>query len=83
LFVSVRAKSTDKSPSCEVCFLNHFLTRILAGVFGAYLLGVYDPDTETYQTISKLGTGFSEEQLQQLSDAMRPHVIQQPRPYYK
>lgn len=31
------------------------------GVFGAYLLSVYDPETETYQTISKLGTGFSEE----------------------
>ena len=31
------------------------------GVFGAYLLSVYDPETESYQTISKLGTGFSEE----------------------
>ncbi|GLI65526.1 hypothetical protein VaNZ11_009081 [Volvox africanus] len=53
------------------------------GVFGAYLLGIYDPDTEAYQTISKLGTGFSEEQLQQLADAMRPHIVPQPRPYYK
>lgn len=54
-----------------------------AGVFGAYLLGIYDPDTETYQTISKLGTGFSEEQLQQLADSMRPHIIPQPRNYYR
>lgn len=52
------------------------------GVFGAYLLAVYDPDTETYQTISKLGTGFSEEQLSQLAEAMRPHTIPQPRHYY-
>ncbi|GFR47278.1 hypothetical protein Agub_g8965 [Astrephomene gubernaculifera] len=53
------------------------------GVYGAYLLGVYDPDTETYQTISKLGTGFSEEQLAQLADTMRPHIIPQPRKYYR
>eukprot|EP00775_Hariotina_reticulata_P004672 gene4672-4926_t len=54
-----------------------------AGVFGAYLLAVYDPDSESYQTISKLGTGFSEEQLVQLADSLRPSLIPQPRPYYK
>ncbi len=54
-----------------------------AGVFGAYLLAVYDDETETYQTISKLGTGFSEEQLVQLADSLRPAIIPAPRPYYQ
>ncbi len=53
-----------------------------AGVFGAYLLAVYDPEAEVYQTISKLGTGFSEEQLKELADSLRPHIIPQPRAYY-
>eukprot|EP00878_Enallax_costatus_P010738 GHUV01011215.1.p1 GENE.GHUV01011215.1~~GHUV01011215.1.p1 ORF type:complete len:820 (+),score=334.68 GHUV01011215.1:667-3126(+) len=54
-----------------------------AGVFGAYLLAVYDDESETYQTISKLGTGFSEEQLVQLADSLRPAIIPAPRPYYQ
>eukprot|EP00879_Flechtneria_rotunda_P015567 GHRR01016281.1.p1 GENE.GHRR01016281.1~~GHRR01016281.1.p1 ORF type:complete len:245 (+),score=85.61 GHRR01016281.1:278-1012(+) len=54
-----------------------------AGVFGAYLLAVYDDETETYQTISKLGTGFSEEQLVQLADSLRGSIIPGPRPYYR
>lgn len=54
-----------------------------AGVFGAYLLAVYDDENEAYQTISKLGTGFSEEQLVQLADSLRPAIIPKPRSYYK
>jgi hypothetical protein len=39
--------------------------------------------TSSHQTISKLGTGFSEEQLAQLADTLRPHVLEGPRPYYQ
>lgn len=53
------------------------------GVFGAYLLAVYDPDQELYQTISKLGTGFSEELLKELADSLRPHIITAPKNYYR
>jgi len=36
-----------------------------AAVFGAFLLAVYNPQRESYQTVCKAGTGFSDEQLQQ------------------
>jgi DNA ligase-1 len=39
--------------------------------YGAFLLGCYDSDSETYQTICKLGTGFSEEVLKTLSEQLK------------
>ncbi|DBB17196.1 hypothetical protein WJX82_005523 [Trebouxia sp. C0006] len=53
------------------------------GVFGAFLLAIYNEETEEYQTISKIGTGFSEEQLKDLADLLRPLTISDPRTYYR
>ena len=52
------------------------------GVFGAFLLAVYDARSETYQSISKIGTGFREEQLESIAGRLSSHVIAGPRPYY-
>ncbi len=41
-------------------------------VYGAFLLACYDPDSETYQTACKIGTGFSEEQLTELYEKLKP-----------
>jgi DNA ligase-1 len=40
-------------------------------VYGAFLLACYDPDTEQYQTICKIGTGFSEEILETHYQALK------------
>ncbi|AEP15409.1 DNA ligase 1 [Emiliania huxleyi virus 88] len=53
------------------------------GVYGAYLLAVYDPDEEVFQSVCKIGTGFSDEDLIQLSDSLTPHIVpQKPSDYY-
>lgn len=51
-------------------------------VYGAFLLACYDPETEEYQTICKLGTGFSDENLQLFYDTLKDHVIEAPKRFY-
>ncbi|KAF2321739.1 hypothetical protein GH714_001993 [Hevea brasiliensis] len=54
-----------------------------AGVYGAFLLACYDKDNEEYQSICKIGTGFSEQVLEDLSNGLRSKVIPKPKPYYR
>ena len=54
------------------------------GTFGAYLLACYAPDAEEFQTVCKIGTGFSDEQLAAFTAAAQPHIVgsgRKPREY--
>ncbi|KAL1517085.1 hypothetical protein ABEB36_000894 [Hypothenemus hampei] len=53
------------------------------GTYGGYLLACYDKDCEEYQSICKIGTGFSDEDLQQHAEFFKEHVIDQPKSYYR
>ncbi len=46
------------------------------GVFGAYLMGSFDPETESFQTVCKLGTGFTDEMLARFTQELGEHVIE-------
>ncbi|CAG9571026.1 unnamed protein product [Danaus chrysippus] len=52
------------------------------GVYGGFLLACYDPTNEQYQSLCKIGTGFTDEDLRTLSDTLKEHVIDGPRNYY-
>ncbi|PUZ38512.1 hypothetical protein GQ55_9G203200 [Panicum hallii var. hallii] len=54
-----------------------------AGVFGSFLLACYDEQNEEYQTICNIGTGFSEQQLEERSSSLRSKVIEKPKAYYR
>jgi DNA ligase-1 len=46
-----------------------------AGTYGAVLLAAYNPDGDTFETVTKCGTGFRDEDLAKLPKMMQKHVI--------
>ncbi|KAI1500576.1 ATP-dependent DNA ligase [Biscogniauxia marginata] len=51
-------------------------------VYGAFLLACYNAASETYETVCNIGTGFSEQVLEELHAQLSAIVIGQPKPFY-
>jgi DNA ligase-1 len=46
-----------------------------AGTYGALLLAAYNRKADTFETVTKLGTGFTDEDLKKLPEMLKPHVV--------
>jgi DNA ligase-1 len=46
-----------------------------AGTYGALLLAAYNPDKDVFETVTKCGTGFSDEDLEKLPRMLWKHKI--------
>ena len=51
-----------------------------AGTYGALLLAAYNPDADIFETVTKCGTGFTDEDLAKLPKMTQKHVIQRKHP---
>ncbi|GAA6053890.1 hypothetical protein JCM3770_005319 [Rhodotorula araucariae] len=51
-------------------------------VYGAFHLACYDAETDTYQMICKIGTGFSDEALKAHHETLQPLELAQKKGYY-
>jgi DNA ligase-1 len=51
-----------------------------AGTYGALLLAAYNPENDTFETVTKCGTGFTDEDLAKLPKMMQKYVIQHRHP---
>jgi DNA ligase 1 len=50
------------------------------GNYGAFLLATYEPDEDTFFTICKVGTGFTDEMLEEISKSLKHHVLKNKHP---
>lgn len=46
-----------------------------AGTYGALLLATYDPEADTFETVTKCGTGFTDKDLASFPEILRKHEI--------
>lgn len=53
------------------------------GVYGGFLLACYDAENEEFQSVCKIGTGFSDQDLQELAAQLDEQRIASAPPYYR
>jgi DNA ligase-1 len=46
-----------------------------AGTYGALLLAAYNKEADTFETVTKLGTGFTDEDLKKLHELLKAYVV--------
>jgi DNA ligase-1 len=51
-----------------------------ARTYGALLLAAYNPETDTFETVTKCGTGFTDEDLTKMPELMRRHIVSRKHP---
>jgi DNA ligase 1 len=51
-----------------------------AGAYGALLLAAYNSQNDTFETVTKCGTGFTDEDLAKLPKMLEKHVVQRKHP---
>ncbi|MCE5195325.1 MAG: ATP-dependent DNA ligase [Nitrospiraceae bacterium] len=67
-----RSYRGELADSIDVCIVGYFRGKGARAEFGvgALLGAVYDPKTDTFRTVSKIGSGFTEDELSQLKKMM-------------
>jgi DNA ligase-1 len=51
-----------------------------AGTYGALLMAAYNPDQDRFDTVCKLGSGFTDEDLARLPEILKPYSLPHPHP---
>ncbi|MHA1769810.1 MAG: ATP-dependent DNA ligase [Candidatus Thorarchaeota archaeon] len=82
LWIKLKASYTEgMADSVDLVVVGGFHGRgKRTGVYGAILASVYDPVEDTFPTVCKIGTGFTEDMLDEFKDRLEKHLIDQKSP---
>jgi DNA ligase-1 len=68
-----REYSSELTDTIDLVIIGAFHGRgRRAGTYGTYLLGTYDDRRELYTSVAKVGTGFSDEDLEKIPKLLEP-----------
>jgi DNA ligase-1 len=77
-----RSYKGELADSVDVCIIGYYLgkgSRARFGI-GALLGAVYDPETDTFRSVSKIGTGFTEDELMELKRTLDAVALKKKHP---
>jgi DNA ligase-1 len=76
-----RDYKSEMSDTVDLAVVGAFYGRgKRAGTYGALLLAAYNPDKDTFETVTKCGTGFTDADLAKLPQMMHRHKIDHKHP---
>lgn len=77
-----RSYRGELADTIDVCIVGYFRGKGARAKFGvgAFLGAVYDPKTDSFKTVSKVGTGFSEDEFLQLKKILDEIAISHRHP---
>ncbi len=76
-----RDYKSEMSDSVDLVVVGAFYGRgRRAGKIGTILAAGYDPETDTFRTVCKVGTGFTDEELDRMTDLFQDYIIDHKHP---
>jgi len=79
-----REESNEVADTLDVAVLGYYFGKGDRSEFGigGFLVGIYNPETDTFQTISKIGSGLTDEEWVKLrQDCDEIKVLEKPKEY--
>lgn len=71
-----RSYRSDMTDTVDLVIVGAFAGKgRRAGSYGALLMAAYNPEKDVFETVCKLGSGFTDEDLAKLPEILKPYIL--------